>query len=245
VFEAYPKTRPPLPPGIAAIYQSMYKANRLGQGPASSLSQRVESWMHRQVAADVTGQPAHGLTTLEVGAGSLNQLPYEPPGGTYDIVEPFEHLYRDASVLPRVGSVYADIADVPDSRRYDRITTIAALEHICDLPDVVAKAGLLLRNEGTFRAAIPSEGTPLWTLGWRCTTGLEFWLKHGLNYGDFLKHEHVNTAREIESVLRYFFGTVETRVFGIARRVSLYQFHVCRKPAVERCLAALSARERV
>jgi hypothetical protein len=51
VFDACPKTRPPLPSAIAAIYQSMYKANRAGQGPASSLSQRVEAWMHREVNA--------------------------------------------------------------------------------------------------------------------------------------------------------------------------------------------------
>jgi hypothetical protein len=83
----YPKIRPVLPPAIAAIYLRQYTENRSGKTAAASAAQRLESWMHRQVAADlVDGVPRE---TLELGAGMLNQLAYEPPGGAYDIVEPF------------------------------------------------------------------------------------------------------------------------------------------------------------
>ncbi|MCB0026476.1 MAG: hypothetical protein KDE28_01130, partial [Anaerolineales bacterium] len=84
MFEAFPKQRPPLPPAYQALYTAHYKSNRQGQTAASSLAQRMEGWLHRQVARDVAGSVAPGKTTLELGAGTLNQLPYEPAGPAYD-----------------------------------------------------------------------------------------------------------------------------------------------------------------
>jgi SAM-dependent methyltransferase len=235
MFEQFPKTRPPLPKRIEEIYSDLYKSNRTGDTSAASLAQKVEAWMHRKVAADVAGRASESTKTLEIGAGTLNQLPYEPATGVYDIIEPFRSLYADSPLLGRVRDIYADIADVPEARRYDRITSVATFEHVLDLPTLVARAGLLLAPGGVLRAAIPSEGTFLWTLGWKLTTGLEFRLRYGLDYGLLMKHEHVNTAREIEEVLRYFFEDVECSCFGLARSISLYQFFVCARPRTERC----------
>ena len=61
-------------------------------------------------------------------------------------------------------------------------------------------------------------------------TGLEFRSKYGLDYGVLMKHEHVNTAAEIESVLRYFFQSVDRAVFGLTASFSFYQFFECRSP---------------
>ncbi|MHB8060640.1 MAG: class I SAM-dependent methyltransferase [Gaiellaceae bacterium] len=235
LFEQYPKTRPPLPDRIATIYAEQYRANREGETRASSAAQRMEAWMHRQVARDVLARPDEPRSTLEIGAGTLNQLPYEPEVGPYDIVEPFVDLYSGSRSLPRIRDAWSDVAQVPERAIYDRITSVAALEHICNLPEVVARCGLLLSPGGVFRAAIPSEGTFLWALGWRLTTGLEFRLKHGLDYGSLMRHEHVNGAGEIRDVLGFFFERVDCRVFGLARAVSLYQFYACRNPATDRC----------
>ena len=92
VLARFPKTRPILPPKLQAIYTQQYLENRAGATPASSASQTLERWLHRQVAADVAAGP---LPTLEIGAGTLNQLNFEPANPAYDIVEPFEALYRD------------------------------------------------------------------------------------------------------------------------------------------------------
>lgn len=239
MFDQFPKTRPPLPPQIEAIYSRQYKANREGDTAAASLSQRMEAWLHRRVAADVADAAGPARSTLELGAGTLNQLPYEAAARPYDIVEPFTSLYQGSPLLARVRDVYADIADVPADRRYDRITSVAVLEHICNLPQVVARSGLMLAEGGVFRASVPSEGTWLWTLGWKLTTGLEFRLRHGLDYGLLMKHEHVNTADEIESVLRHFFARVDCRVFGLSRSTSLYRYYECRLPQAGRCRAQL------
>lgn len=225
----FPKTRPPLPPKLEAIYARQYLENRTGETPAASLAQRLESWLHRQVAADVKDAASSGAT-LELGAGTLNQLAYEPVGEAYDIVEPFEALYRESPLMGGIRATYADIAEVPAGRAYARITSVASLEHICDLPLVLARAVRLLAPGGTLRAAIPSEGGFLWTLGWMCTTGLEFRLRHGLDYGQLMAHEHVNDAREIETLVRALFEEVEVKSFGLGRQLSLYRFLAGRRP---------------
>ena len=240
MFENFPKTRQPLPVEFERIYAEHYKQNRNGLTPASSLAQRMEGWLHTRVARDVRLDHRH-RSTLELGAGTLNQLRHEPEVGPYDIVEPFKSLYADSPLLPRIRNVYADISQVPEDARYDRITAVATFEHICNLPEVVARAGLLLDSDGSLRVSIPSEGTPLWTLGWKLTTGLEFRLRHGLDYGILMRHEHVNSAREIETLLRHFFDDVEDAAFGLSKGLSLYQFYACERPNLQRCAAYLEA----
>jgi hypothetical protein len=235
VFPQFPKTRPPLPKEIEEIYSTHYKSNRDGGTAAASLAQRVEAWMHRKVAADIARPPQAGKTTLEIGAGTLNQLQYEAEVGPYDIIEPFVSLYQGSRHLNRIRNIYADISQVPSGSRYDRITSVATFEHILDLPAVVARCGLLLADGGTLRTAIPSEGTFLWTLGWKLTTGLEFKMKYGLDYGLLMRHEHVNKAAEIREVLAYFFEKIESSVFGLSKPVSLYQFYACSNPRIPRC----------
>ena len=195
----------------------------------------MEAWLHRQVASDVANLQGSTKVTLELGAGTLNQLQYEPTVHSYDIVEPFTGLYKSSPFLGRVRNIYSDISEVPSSCRYDRITSVATLEHICNLPEVIAQSGLLLAENGVLRASVPSEGTLLWTLGWKLTTGLEFRLRYGLDYGLLMKHEHVNTAKEIEEVLEYFFEEVKCKVFGISKSISLYRYYECRNPRIDRC----------
>ena len=144
-------------------------------------------------------------------------------------------LYNGSPFLERIRNVYSDISNVPDHFRYDRITSVATFEHICNLPEVVSRCGLLLAENGVLRVAIPSEGTFLWTLGWKLTTGLEFKIKHGFDYELLMKHEHVNTAREIEEVLKFFFEDIECKIFGLSKLISLYRFYACSNPRSKKC----------
>ncbi|MES2884124.1 MAG: methyltransferase domain-containing protein [Pseudomonadota bacterium] len=185
--------------------------------------------MHRRVAGDLReDKPAP--TTLEIGAGTLNQLRYEPTVTCYDVVEPFHALHTDVADRGRIRHFYDDIGELPSSARYQRITSIATFEHICDLPTVIALAAQHLEPQGVLRVAIPSEGHLLWTLGWRLTTGLDFYLRYGLDYGVLMRHEHVNSASEIESLLRLAFKQVSSEFYGISRACSFYQFFECRSP---------------
>ncbi|MBI5829183.1 MAG: class I SAM-dependent methyltransferase [Chloroflexi bacterium] len=240
MFENFPKARPDLPDNYRKIYEYHYKLNRQGGSVATSLSKRSEGWMHRKIAEDVSGS-GQSLLTLEIGAGTMNHLPYEPASRPYDVIEPTQFFYESSPLPAQVRTLYKDIRDIPPGTTYQRLISIATFEHICDLPDMVARCGLLLADGGQLRVGIPSEGTLLWRMGWRFTTGLEFRLKYGLDYSVLLRHEHVNTAADIEEVLRYFFGSVSGSVFGVNRALSFYQFFACSAPVLDRCHAHLRA----
>lgn len=224
----YPKLRPPLPPAHAALYARHYRENRDGASPASGIARRLEAWMHRTIAADA--REHNPGSTLEIGAGTLNQLPYEPYTAPYDVIEPFTALYADSPLRARVRRFYTDVAEVPASQTYERITSIATFEHLLDLPGMIDRCVEHLERGGMLRVAVPSEGTFLWSWAWRLGTGVEFRLRHGLDYAPIMRHEHVNTAAEIEQLLRARFSRVQRRVFGLSRRLSLYQCFLCSDP---------------
>ena len=236
-FCEFPKKRAPLPPAYEAIYLQHYRNSREGNSQILGLAKWAESWMHKKVAEDVR----HGAAkaTLEIGAGTLNQLPYEPRSSPYDIIEPFRELYQSSPHLHRVRHIYDDIAEIDPETKYERITSVAVLEHVCNLPELVAKSALLLADGGQFRAGIPSEGTILWQLGWRTTTALDFKARHHLDYEVLMRYEHVNTASEIEKILRYFFAAVRASVFGLIKSLSFYQFYACSAPRLDRCQSYL------
>jgi len=237
VLARYPKPRPVLPQAYQRIYEREYKMNREGGSFITGISSGLEAWMHRQVA----DAPADDV--LEIGAGTLNQLQYEAPQKRYDVVEPFSALYKDSPALFKIGNVYADIADIPEGQTYGRITSVAVLEHLDDLPGVVARSALLLRDDGVFQAGIPSEGGFLWTLAWRTTTGVAYWLRNRLDYGVLMRHEHLNTAAEIETVVRNFFDDVVVTRFPLPfRQMSFYSYVMARRPRRDRAAPYLADR---
>ena len=237
MFEQYPKTKPQLPAAYKAIYDEHFLHNRKGLSWASSMTSRAERWMHRQIAADVGADSGEYSPTLELGAGTLNHLRFEPYVRPYDIVEPNQKPLDGTSVLRNIRHVYKTIFEVPEEQTYQRIISIATLEHLEDLPFVVARCGVHLKEGGTFRAGIPNEGTVLWTAGSRLTSGLQFFLRYRLDYSILMRYEHVNTAEEIDQVLRYFFKKVGLRVCGVSRRLAFYRFYECSRPDIARCLA--------
>src|SRR5688500_8092759 len=149
MFENFPKNRPVLPDAYQKIYAEQYKENRDGGSKAAGLAQKMEAWMHRRVAADV--QTGQAKATLEIGAGTLNQIQYEELSKPYDIVEPFHSLFEGSPHFERIRNVYDDISEIPEGTEYDRITSIAAFEHICNLPEVIARAALMLAPGGQLR----------------------------------------------------------------------------------------------
>jgi SAM-dependent methyltransferase len=233
-FSAFPKIRPALPSEYQKIYRQHMRENRHGQSPASRLSTALEGWMHRMIARDVR-QGNDRLSTLEIGAGTLNHLRHESRNAAYDIIEPAHYLFDNSPLLSVVRTVYNDIKEVQPDAPYDRIISIASFEHICNLPEVVARCGLLLKPGGQLRAAIPTEGGPLWKLGWKLTTGWEFKRRYGLDYEVIMQSEHVNTWREVADVLNYFFQSVECSYLGLSRTLSIYQVYICRDPDRTKC----------
>ena len=145
-------------------------------------------------------------------------------------------MYADSPQLGEVRNIFADIALVPDTNRYRNIISIAALEHIVDLPICVAKTGLLLKSGGRFLVGIPSEGGALWGAAWRLTTGLAFKLRTGLSYQTLMRHEHISDAQEILSIVKYFFSDVTVHRFPLpSHHFSLFAYIRAENPRLEKC----------
>ena len=225
----FPKERPALDKKIKKIYEAQYIDNRQGKSPMSNIAQKLESWMHKQVANAI--QPNSRL--LEIGAGTLNHLNYEKGYKTYDVVEPFQELVDQSHQKKLINNFYKDIFEI--NEKYDFIFSVATLEHLTSLPKIVSKAAIQLDENGKFLAAIPSEGGFLWGASWRISTGLEFFIRHRLNYGNLMRYEHVTNFYEIESFLRIIFKKVNIRHLGISGHLSLYQFFECSEPILEVC----------
>lgn len=229
ILASYPRTRPPLTPAHEELYVQEYKENREGEHTVDSLAQTLEAWMHRQIAS-------HSSTdVLELGAGTLNHISYEKTATTYDVVEPFAELYQNSPRLTQVRGVYESISAVPKDNKYPRIVSIAALEHMTNLPLEIALSAERLKSGGIFQAGIPSEGGFLWWLGWRCTTGLSYWLRNRLDYGILMRHEHVNNAKEIIALVKYFFTDVKIKRFPTPlHMLSLYTYLEASHPRMDR-----------
>ncbi len=231
-----PRTRSPLTERHQKIYVEEYKKTRtvIGKKPfVSRISSFATTWMHRRVAS-IGGGPL-----LEIGAGTLNHLRFEPPEIAYDIVEPFTQLYEDNPDKARLRTIFNDIRDIPVAgRKYKRIVSVATFEHLTELPFTIARSGLLLEPGGYLQIGIPSEGGLAWGLAWRLTTGLAYRLRTGLDYKTLIRHEHVNQAREIVALCRYFFANVKQAYFPLPGiHFSLFIYLECSALDLDKCRA--------
>lgn len=239
-FRQFPKTRPPLPDAYLALYEREYLANRTSGGLANRIARKLEGWMHVKVRGAARKAREE---VLELGAGSLNHLAWEGDVAAYDIVEPFRALFEGSESLASVRQVYGQLSEIPAGRQYDRILSVAVLEHMLDLPKEIALACTHLHDDGVFCAGFPSEGGWLWEMAWRYGTGTAFRRRTGLDYAVMMRHEHVNTADEIESCVRYFFNDVSLYRFPTGMRsLSLYTFVAATGANRARCSQFLAAR---
>ena len=239
VLSQFPKQRISLSPEMNAIHLNTLQENRERQTILSRVSSLLEGWMHRQVAKGGSGLKG---AILEIGAGTLNHVSLEPPEVDYDAIEPFQLLYEKKAELTRIRKIHGDISDLDIGPAYDRVISVATLEHLTDLPRVVAQSGLLLKGGGIFQAGIPSEGGFLWGMSWRLTTAIAFKLKTGLDFRKHMEYEHINDAPEIRQVLRHFFQDVSIRRFPFPFfHLSLYEYVECRNPRAGICRQYLAS----
>ena len=196
----YPKKRIVLNEEYLKVYKEHYIANRGGDGIANTIAQKMESWMHKKVSNK------NGNDILELGAGNLNHLEYENSYINYDIIEPFKDLYQDNPSIKKIRNIFTSTSEV--NQKYDKIISIATLEHLINLPNEIELCKNLLKQDGIFQVAIPCEGEFAFKLGWLLTTAISFKLKYNLDYSKLIEYEHVNTIDEIMTVLKHNFEIV-------------------------------------
>ncbi len=239
ILDSYPRRRPALSAAHRVCYVEEYTRNRQGQGVIGAAVCKLESRMHREIAK-VPG----GTFSLELGAGTLNHLPYESTAGRYDVVEPFKDLWEGSPCRSQIDRFYNDVFEIEEGQSYDRILSVAVLEHLTELPWIVARSALLLSPGGVFLAGIPSEGKMLWGIGWRLTTAIAYRLRTGLDYGAIMSYEHINTAEEVVAVTRFFFEHVRlTRFPGRWSHLSFYTIIQAASPKSEVAACFLAQRK--
>ena len=205
ILEKFPKIKTKLPTPYDELFEQEHLSNRKGGNFISNLAKKFESWMHKKIAK----RGCNG-NILEIGAGTLNHIHYEKNNfSSYDIVETVEKFYATSANLKYVNAKYQSISQVPLTNSYDKIISIAVLEHADNLPEIIARSALMLKTTGIMQHAIPTEGAFLWGAAWRLTTGLSFRLRTGLNYKTIFDSEHINEAKEIMQIFKYFFTSVK------------------------------------
>tara|TARA_B100001057_G_scaffold453779_1_gene498872 strand:+ start:1832 stop:2554 length:723 start_codon:yes stop_codon:yes gene_type:complete len=207
ILNQYPKNRVALSPRLEKIYKKIYIENRKGTGLANKISSYLESWMHKKIEKRIKNKKIS--KSLEIGAGTLNHLDYVNNFEHYDVIEPAKWLYTDTKSKKLIKNYYSDIFEISASEKYDRVLSIATLEHVLDLPKLIEQSKQLLNKGGIFQAAIPCEGEFAWYCGWKFGTGIAFWLKHGLNYEELMKFEHVNNLNEISKIIKFYFKNIK------------------------------------
>lgn len=227
LLKTYPRQRKELPEEYKKIYDQHYEENRKGKTKVSYLSSRLEFWLHKKVAKSASDNKK----TLEIGAGTLNQLDFERTR-VYDIIEPYGRLFENSPNLRYVRNIYSDILQIQD-QQYDRITSVACFEHVENLPEMVEACTRLLADGGKLYVSIPNEGRFLWWFSYTMTTGREFKRHFGLNYELLMRYEHINTADEIEQILKYYFKNVKMSLLGIGKTFSFYRYYECSMPRKE------------
>ena len=205
LIKIYPKKKIPLSLKFKKIFQREYKINR-----TSKINSIFEKWMHKNIKKI---KNKFNINTLEIGAGTLNHLHYEEISNKdkYDIIEPKKFLYRNNILKKKINKFYADYKYLPD-KNYDRIISIATLEHLVDLPKFLAMSAFKLKNKNSSHShSIPCEGYFFWTITNRYISGMLFKLRTGLNYDELMKHEHVNNYDEIYSMIKFFYKNVNVK----------------------------------
>ena len=79
--------------------------------------------MHRRVARDVATRKTPSKT-LEIGAGNLNHVQYEPGSEIYDVVEELIELPEKSPRRHRIRHAFRSVDEI-QNEKYDRIVSIA------------------------------------------------------------------------------------------------------------------------
>ena len=206
LLDNFPKKRPPLPGPLQNLFDEHYLRNRESSSE-NLIHKKIESWCHNAIPDRLL----QNKNTLEVGAGTLNHLSYEKLSNkSYDIIEPKDFLYRNSAIFKEIRSAFSNYGEVP-KKFYDRIISIAVLEHMEDLPYFLSQSAYSLKNNGYHSHSIPCEGYPFWNWSWTITRSIPFRIKTGYPYKLIQKHEHLNNFKEITDITKIFYKKVNIR----------------------------------
>lgn len=177
--------------------------------------------------------------TLEIGAGIGAHISFEDlTRQEYHCIELRQNM-ADAIVerFPSVSAVVGDCqSNLPyDDESFDRVVVVHVLEHLPDLPGCLKEVRRVLKPGGIFAVVIPCDPGLAYEVARKISAERIFRKRYRLPYGWLIRREHINSPREILSLLLKNFNELDRSYFPL-RALPFINANLCigvtlRKPS--------------
>ncbi len=162
--------------------------------------------------------PAGRPRTLELGAGIGAHVGQEDLSRQeYHCVELRENMAAELRRrFPSVIVLTKNCESLPyEDAFFDRIVAVHVLEHLHDLPRAVKEAQRVLKPGGIFSMVIPCDPGVAYEIARKISSERMFRGRYSLPYMWLMRREHLNSPREVLSVMRGAFEEVDREYFPL------------------------------
>lgn len=220
----WPKQVPPLSPAQSAISDDFisYWHTVLPQRYGA-----IENFNHSYPTRFLPQSPR--WRTLELGAGSGGHLPFEPlERQDYHCIELRDGMAQEIKRrFPSVTTVVGDCQQrIPyDDAFFDRVVVVHVLEHLPNLPAAIAEVSRVLKPGGLFSVVLPCDPGLAYQVARKISAERLFRARYRMPYGWLIRREHINSPREILSVVGERFEIFDKSYFPM--RVPVIDLNLC------------------
>jgi SAM-dependent methyltransferase len=187
----------------------------------------IERFNHEYALRFLPNQPT--FKTLELGAGIGAHIEFEDLSKQeYHCVELRQNM-ADA-IVERYPAVTAAVGDCQKRLPYsdgffDRIVVVHVLEHLPDLPACLDEAKRVLKLGGVFSVVLPCDPGLAYGVARNLSAERIFKKRYGLPYNWFIGREHINSPREILTLLAERFSAVDRTYFPL--QIPVININLC------------------
>lgn len=166
---------------------------------------------HRNVRALLAKLPTPPRLVVDLGCGDGKLRSVLPAGGYVGVDINAAFLGRLKAGFPDALAIQADFNELPFATGgLECCVSAHVLEHLYLLAEGLEEVRRVLRPDGAFVFAIPTEGGLGWELGRRLVTGPRLRRDYDLDVAQVMAIEHVNDARRVMQFVRLYFGIEQT-----------------------------------
>jgi ubiquinone/menaquinone biosynthesis C-methylase UbiE len=169
------------------------------------------------------------IKTLEIGAGIGNHLYYEKLlNQNYYCIEIRNNMIQEIKKkFPQVKCIKGDIQKKTNfsNNYFDKIHAIHVLEHLSNLPKCIDEIYRLIKPEGIFQIVIPCDPGFLYSIARKISAERIFKKKFKMDYKWFIEREHINTPKEILSLIKNKFKIIDKKYFPFL--IPSINFNLC------------------
>jgi SAM-dependent methyltransferase len=212
----WPKVRNALSADQAAALEDWY-----GEFLSNVLPDRF-GWIDRFNHQYPLRSAGNADRTLEIGPGNGSHIEFEDMSTQQEYVALELRPALSDQITTRYPNLKIVIGDCQtrldfEEDTFDRVLAIHVLEHLDNLPAALREIARVLKPSGLLSVVIPAEGGLAYEVGRRLTVQRRFQKRYKMPYTWVIRHEHINTAREVIGELN--------KIFRVQHR-SFYPLHI-------------------